>query len=69
MNKPTPSDAKPAEPAWQQLAIELGPLLVFFGANYQFGIIPATGAFMAAAVVALIASRTLLGKISPSNIM
>jgi intracellular septation protein len=39
-----------------KLATELGPLLVFFAVNAKFDLFAATGAFMAAIVVALIAS-------------
>src|ERR1700730_7950568 len=35
---------------------ELGPLLVFFGANARFGLFVATGAFMVAIVAAIVAS-------------
>jgi intracellular septation protein len=47
-----------------KLAVELGPLLVFFLTNSRYGIFAGTGAFMVATVVALIASRTLLGRIA-----
>jgi len=36
-----------------KLVLDLGPLLVFFAANSRFGIFAATGAFMAAIVIAL----------------
>ncbi len=39
-----------------KLATELGPLLVFFAANAKFDLFVATGAFMVAIVVSLIAS-------------
>ena len=39
-----------------KLATELGPLLVFFVANAKFHLFVATGAFMAAVIVAMIAS-------------
>lgn len=48
-----------------KLAIDLGPLLIFFAANAWYGIFPATAAFMVAIIAALAASRFLLGKISP----
>lgn len=47
-----------------KLVVEFGPLLVFFVANSRYGIYTGTGAFMAATVVSLIASRTLLGRIA-----
>jgi intracellular septation protein len=39
-----------------KLATELGPLLVFFGANAKFHLFVATGAFMVAIVAAMVAS-------------
>lgn len=39
-----------------KLATELGPLVIFFGANAKFGLFVATGAFMVAIVAAIIAS-------------
>jgi intracellular septation protein len=42
-----------------KLATELGPLLVFFAANAKFNLFVATGAFMVAVVVAMIASYTV----------
>jgi intracellular septation protein len=39
-----------------KLATELGPLLVFFGANAKFGLFAATGAFMVAIVIAMAVS-------------
>ena len=39
-----------------KLATELGPLLVFFAANVKFQLFVATGAFMVAIVIAMIAS-------------
>jgi intracellular septation protein len=46
-----------AQPAKQnpllKLALEMGPLVVFFSVNSAFGIFPGTAAFMAATVVAL----------------
>ncbi|MEZ5773601.1 MAG: septation protein A [Hyphomicrobiaceae bacterium] len=46
-----------------KLALEIGPLVVFFIANARLGIFMATGLFMAATAVALVASRVLLGRI------
>jgi intracellular septation protein len=39
-----------------KLATELGPLIVFFAANAKFHLFVATGAFMVAVVVAMVAS-------------
>src|SRR6202158_4127346 len=42
-----------------KLVLDLGPLLIFFVANSRFGIFAATGAFMAAIVLALAVSYAL----------
>lgn len=47
-----------------KLAIELGPLAIFFIANAKGGIFWGTGAFMVATLVSLVASRALLGRIA-----
>lgn len=58
----TPFERAPDDPRREhvnpllKLALELGPLVVFFFANARFGIFAATAAFMAAIVVALAAS-------------
>ena len=56
----TPAETPPIQPSKPakvnpvlKLALEMGPLVVFFGANAAFGIFPGTAAFMAATVVAL----------------
>ena len=49
-----------------KLAIDLGPLLVFFGAYMLGGIYWATGALMVAMLFALAVSRIVLGHISPT---
>jgi intracellular septation protein len=42
-----------------KLALDIGPLVLFFAANARFGIFAATGAFMAAVLVALAVSYAL----------
>jgi intracellular septation protein len=42
-----------------KLVLDLGPLLVFFAANSRFGVFAATGAFMAAIVIALAVAYAL----------
>ena len=46
-----------------KLVLEAGPLVVFFVANSQFGIFPATGAFMVVTILALTVSRIKFGRI------
>ena len=55
MNKPPEANkARPAEPPTPlKLAIDLGPLLLFFAANAAAGIYAATGIFMVATFIAL----------------
>jgi intracellular septation protein len=52
-----------------KLALDLGPLLVFFIGNSQFGIFPATGMFMVAVVVSLALSYAIARRISPMPIV
>ncbi|MEQ1711923.1 MAG: septation protein A [Hyphomicrobium sp.] len=66
----TEAPAAPSEGAQgTKLLIELAPLLIFFGTYWAFGIYPATAALMASTVASLIASRLLLGKMSPMLIV
>jgi intracellular septation protein len=58
MSKATP--AKKPMNQWLKLALEMGPLLIFFFANSRFGIFPATITFMIATIVALSVSYALV---------
>ncbi|WP_299192059.1 inner membrane-spanning protein YciB [uncultured Erythrobacter sp.] len=71
------TEAKKAGSSWINVAVDYGPLLVFLGV-YRFtapdepsaagellAIMKGTGAFMVAAVAALLISKWRLGKISP----
>jgi intracellular septation protein len=60
--QPLPSTAPPA---WIKLTIELGPLLAFLFTLAAAGIMWATAVLMLAAVVALIASWQVFGRIVP----
>jgi intracellular septation protein len=51
-----------------KIAIDLGPLLVFFAAYVLGDIYWATGMLMAAMLVAVVAARLLLGHVSPTLI-
>jgi len=46
-----------------KLALEIAPLVIFFVVNAYRDIFWGTGAFMAATIVSLVVSRTLLGRI------
>ncbi len=46
-----------------KLALEVGPLAIFFIMNGRFGIFYATGTFMAATLVSLVTSRVFLKRI------
>jgi intracellular septation protein len=52
-----------------KVAVDLAPLLVFFAAYLALGIFWGTGALMVATVASLIASRRLLGHVSPMLIV
>jgi intracellular septation protein len=58
-----PSPAKTEPSPGLKLIIELGPLIVFFGANAAYGIYAATGAFMAATLLSLAVALMLYGKL------
>jgi intracellular septation protein len=61
------TDTKATEPALKdqllKLAVEVGPLVLFFVVNARAGIFWGTGVFMGATVLSLIASRILFGRI------
>ena len=44
---------------WRKLAFEMGPLLIFFAANFIWGIIPATGILIVATLISVVASYIL----------
>ena len=48
-----------------KLGLDLGPLLVFFGANAAYGVFPATAAFMVAIVASLTVTWFLAREIPP----
>src|SRR3982074_3271374 len=52
--------AQPAPHALFKLPTELGPLIVFFVANAKFNLFVATGAFMVAVIVAMVASYVVV---------
>lgn len=59
MSTETKPDGKPENP-FVKLALEMGPLVLFFFANAKAGIFTATGVFMVAVVISLLLSRILL---------
>lgn len=60
---PNDSDKSEINPLLK-LALELGPLVVFFFANSRFGLFAATGAFMVAITLALAASYALTRRLA-----
>ena len=58
-SQPHVRERKPAQNPAIKLALELGPLALFFVTNYKFGIFPATGVLMASVLVALAISYYL----------
>lgn len=65
MSETPASQTVTVSPARQglKLLVEIGPLVVFFVANSQYDIFTATGAFMVATAVSLIASRLIFKKV------
>ncbi len=55
----------PKGESWLPMALDFGPLLVFFLATKFIGMFAGTAAFMAAIAVAVIVSKWRLGKVSP----
>jgi intracellular septation protein len=60
-NKPETASATQSQ--LLKLAVEIGPLVVFFIVNARAGIFWGTGVFMVATIVSLIASRFMFGRI------
>jgi intracellular septation protein len=60
-----PAQTKPAElNPLLKLALDLGPLLLFFFVNARFGIYAATGSFMVATIVSLVVTYALIRRIA-----
>ncbi|MCW2350292.1 inner membrane-spanning protein YciB [Sphingobium sp. B2D3C] len=55
----------PKGESWLPMALDFGPLLVFFLATKVIGMFAGTAAFMAAIAVAVVVSKWRLGKVSP----
>ncbi len=55
---------KPKLNPFTKLALDLGPLVVFFAANSRFGIFAATGIFMAAIVASLAVSYAITRRLA-----
>ena len=58
MTAETPTAPRPVNP-WVKLALEMGPLVLFFLVNQQRGLITATAVFMVAVLVSLVATWVL----------
>jgi len=64
MTAPIETNAKPTElNPLLKLALDLGPLLLFFFANTRWGIFAATGAFMAATLVSIAVTYALARRV------
>jgi intracellular septation protein len=62
MSEEMPSKPKPG---WLPMALDFGPLIVFFIGFKAIGIFAGTGLFMIAIVIAVLISKWKLGRISP----
>ena len=58
-----PENASATQSQLLKLAVEIGPLVVFFIVNSRAGIFWGTGVFMVTTIAALIASRYMFGRI------
>ncbi len=58
-----PAEATAVRAQLLKLAVEVGPLVVFFITNARAGIYWGTGTFMVATLISLVASRFLFGRI------
>ena len=52
------------QPGWIKMALDFGPLIVFFTAFKLGDLFVATGVFMAASILAMITSKIVFGKIA-----
>jgi intracellular septation protein len=64
-NSTSTAPKAPAHGGGLSLALDFGPLLIFFISYKMFGVIMGTSAFMAAIAIAVIVSKWKLGKVSP----
>lgn len=55
----------PKGESWLPMALDFGPLLVFFVATKFIGMFAGTAAFMVAIAIAVVVSKWRLGKVSP----
>ena len=64
-SKPSPktNSQTRAAPAWLKPVTDYGPLAVFFGVYLKFGLMPATGALIAATMVALAISLIMVRRV------
>ena len=78
MSAPETVPAKPKKSGWLNIAVDYGPILLFFLVYRHYSpsdkedmvgevlaVVRSTGAFMVAAVIALVVSKWKLGKVSP----
>ena len=63
MTRPDVIEHHPGPPEWVRPVLELGPLAVFFAANWKAGIFWATGLFVGATLISLAISWVLLRKV------
>lgn len=63
MTHPETAPARRTESAWLKPVTDYGPLAVFFGVYLKFGLMPATGALIAATGVALIVSLAIARRV------
>jgi intracellular septation protein len=60
MTRPETVETHPGPPEWVRPALELGPLVIFFIANWKLGIFWATGLFIPATLISVAISWIIL---------
>ncbi len=63
MSAPAPKPERPQLNPMAKLALDLGPLVLFFVANSRYGIFAATAAFMVAVLAALLVSYVMIRRL------
>ncbi len=58
------TDKAAAKHSWKKMALEMGPVLLFFLLNNKFDLMVATAGFMVASIVSLVLSKVIFKKIA-----
>ncbi len=64
MSETKPKEIRKDLGAGMRLLLDIGPLILFFAANFKFGVFTATGVFIVAIVIAMTVSLVLIRRVS-----